>query len=144
MKEFVLDTSVALKWFSEFGESDLDQALQLREDLLNGSVFFTVPELLFYEIANALRYNPRFSLKDVQGAIRSVLDMGLDVRTVEQETLREVINLAFKYNSTVYDTYFLALSTREGKPLITADYKFTEKLRGVRGIIRLTDMVPTP
>jgi predicted nucleic acid-binding protein len=91
-------------------------------------------------MANALRYNPRFSSKDVEGAIDSVLDMGLDVRTVEQETLREAISLAFKYNSTVYDTYFLALSTREGKPLITADYKFTEKLKGVRGIIKLSDV----
>ena len=139
MKEFVLDTSVALKWFSEFGESDLHRALQLREGLLNGSVFLTVPELLFYEIANALRHNPRFSSKDVEGAIDSVLDMGLDVRTMEQETLAEAIRIAFKYNSTVYDTYFLALSIREGKPLITADYKFTEKLKGVKGIIKLSE-----
>ena len=58
MKEFVLDTSVVLKWFSEFGKSDLHRALQLREGLLNGSVLLTVPELLFYEIANALRHNP--------------------------------------------------------------------------------------
>ena len=139
MKEFVLDTSVVLKWFSEFGENDLDRSLQLRTDLLNGSVLLVVPELLFYELANALRYNPRFSPKDVEGAVRSVLDMGLDVRTVEQETLGEAINLAFKYNSTVYDTYYLALSIREGKPLITADYKFTEKLKGLKRIIKLSE-----
>jgi predicted nucleic acid-binding protein len=139
MKEFVLDTSVVLKWFSEFGENDLDRSLQLRTTLLNGSVFLVVPELLFYELANALRYNPRFSPKDVEGAVSSVLDMGLDVRAVEQETLREAINLAYRYNGTVYDTYFLALSIREGKPLITADYKFTEKLKGVKGIIKLSE-----
>ena len=140
MNEFVLDTSVILKWFSNVGESDLDQALHLREELLNGSVLFTVPELLFYEMANALRYNPAFSSKDVEAAVNSVLEMGLEVRTVEQETLAEAINLAFKYSSTVYDTYFLALSRKEGKALITADYRFTEKLKGVRGIIKLSDV----
>jgi predicted nucleic acid-binding protein len=139
MKEFVLDTSVVLKWFSEFGENDLDRSLQLRTALLNGSVFFVVPELLFYELANALRYNPRFSPKDVEGAISSVLDMGLDFRAVEQETFREAIKLAYRYNGTVYDTYFLALSIKEGKPLITADYTFTEKLKGFKGIIKLSE-----
>lgn len=140
MRGFVLDTSVVLKWFSEFGESDLDRALQLREALLGRSVLFTVPELLFYELANALRFNPHFSSKEVEAAVNSVLDLGLDIRRISQNILSESIRLAFKYDSTVYDTYFLALSHEEGKPLITADYKFTEKLKGVKGIIKLSDI----
>ena len=58
MRGFVLDTSVILKWFSEAGESDLDRALQLRQSMLGRTVFFVVPDLLFYELANALRREP--------------------------------------------------------------------------------------
>jgi len=60
VKGFVLDTSVILKWFSQSIESDLDPALQLRQSMLEGIVFFVVPDLLFYELANALRHNPIF------------------------------------------------------------------------------------
>jgi predicted nucleic acid-binding protein len=140
MREFVLDTSVVLKWFSAFGESDLSQALQLREDLLEGAVVFVVPELLFYEMANALRYNPNLSGKDVNEALDSILDMGFEVRRVDKKTMQDGINIAYKYNITIYDAYFIALSRAEGKPLITADYKLAERVKGLKGITKLLDI----
>ncbi|MCX5914889.1 MAG: type II toxin-antitoxin system VapC family toxin [Deltaproteobacteria bacterium] len=140
MKGFVLDTSVILKWFSELEEGDLDRALQLRQSMLGGAVFFVVPELLFYELANALRHNPNFSMKDVEQAVHSVFEMGLDVRGVNEQVMGEAISLAFKYKLTVYDAYFLALSKKEGKPFITADYRFTGRVKGFREIIKLSDI----
>jgi predicted nucleic acid-binding protein len=140
MRGFVLDTSVVLKWFSEFGESDLPQAIQLRQALLEGSVLFTVPELLFYELANALRYHPSLSSKDVQEALDSVIDMGLVVKGVDKRVMAEAISIAFKYGVTVYDAYFLALSRIERKPLIIADYKFAEKVKASKEILRLSDL----
>jgi predicted nucleic acid-binding protein len=140
MKGFVLDTSVVLKWFSEFGENDLPQAIQLRQALLDGSVLFTVPELLFYELSNALRYNPSLSSKDVQEALDSVIDMGLVVKRVDKRVMAEAISIAFKYGVTVYDAYFLALSRIERKPLIIADYKFAEKVKASKEMLRLSDL----
>jgi len=142
MKGFVLDTSVVLKWFSELGENDLSQAIQLRQALLDGSVLFTVPELLFYELSNALRYNPSLSSKDVQEALDSVIDMGLVVKGVDKRVMAEAISIAFKYGVTVYDAYFLALSRIERKPLIIADYKFAEKVKAFKEILRLSDLIP--
>ena len=112
MNGFVLDTSVILKWFSESGESDLDRALQLRQSMLEGAVFFVVPDLAFYELANALRHNPNFSKKDVEQAVHSVFEMGLEVQSLDEKVMEEAISLAFKHNVTVYDAYFLALSKR--------------------------------
>jgi predicted nucleic acid-binding protein len=140
MKEFVLDTSVVLKWFSEFGECDLDHALQLRQALLRGSVVFMVPELLFYELSNALRYNPHFSPGDVQEAVHSVFDMGLKVKEVDRNVMEDAVSLAYRYNATVYDAYFLALSRAEKKALILADYRFAEKMKGFKEIIKLSEM----
>ena len=140
MKGFVLDTSVVLKWFSEFGENDLPQAIQLRQALLEGSVLFTVPELLFYELSNALLYNPSLSSKDVREALDSVIDMGLVVKGVDKRVMADAISIAFKYGVTVYDAYFLALSRTERKPLIIANYKFAENVKASKEILRLSDL----
>jgi len=140
MRGFVLDTSVILKWFSELEESDLDRALQLRQSMVAGTVSFVVPELLFYELANALRYNPNFSIKDVEQAVHSVFAMGLEVRGADEQVMGDAISLAFKHNLTLYDAYFLALSKKEGKPFITADYRFIGRVRGFREIIKLSDI----
>jgi predicted nucleic acid-binding protein len=140
MKGFVLDTSVVLKWFSEFGENDLPQAFQLRQALLDGSVTFTVPELLFYELSNALRYNPSLSSKDVQEALDSVMDMGFVVKGVDKRVMADAISIAFRYGVTVYDAYFLALARTERKPLIIADYKFVERVKASKEIMRLSGL----
>ena len=140
MKGFVLDTSVVLKWFSEFGENDLPQAFQLRQALLDGSVTFTVPELLFYELSNALRYNPSLSSKDVQEALDSVMDMGFVVKGVDRRVMADAISIAFRYGVTVNDAYFLALARTERKPLIIADYKFVERVKASKEIMRLSGL----
>ena len=140
MKGFVLDTSVVLKWFSEFGENDLPQAFQLRQALLDGSVTFTVPELLFYELSNALRYNPSLSSKDVREALDSVMDMGFVVKGVDKGVMADAISIAFRYGVTVYDAYFLALARTERKPLIIADYKFVERVKASKEIMRLSGL----
>jgi predicted nucleic acid-binding protein len=141
MRGFVLDTSVILKWFSQSGESDLVPALELRQSMLEGTVFFVVPDLLFYELANALRHNPNFSRKDVEQAVSSVLEVGLQVKSVSEEVMKEAISFAFKHDVTVYDAYFLALSKKEDKPFITADYRFMGRIKGFREIIKLSDFL---
>ncbi len=100
----------------------------------SATFLFIVPELLFYELANALRYNPNFSPKDVNEALHSVFDMGLEVRKVDRKVMEQATTIAFKYNITFYDAYFLALSRKEEKPFITADYKFAEKMKGVNPV----------
>jgi len=54
----VLDASVAVKWFSE--EEYTEKALELRERIRVGKERVIVPDLLLYELANALKYNPYF------------------------------------------------------------------------------------
>ena len=108
--------------------------------MLEGTFAFVVPELLFYEMANALRYNPNLSARDVNEALDSILDMGFDVRRVDKKSMQDAIGIALKYNITVYDAYFIALSRVEGKPLITADYKLAERVKSLKGIIKLLDM----
>ncbi|MBI3353558.1 MAG: type II toxin-antitoxin system VapC family toxin [Nitrospirae bacterium] len=53
----VLDTSVIYKWYVE--EEDTANALLLRDDFVKRGVETVIPDLLFHELANALRYNPK-------------------------------------------------------------------------------------
>jgi len=140
VKTYVLDTSIIIKWFSEYDEDDLDKALNLRNNILANKCSIITPDLMLYELANALRYNTQFTDKDVKDAIKSVIDIGLDVRKVEAIVITRAVEIAFKYNVTVYDAYFLALSQAEKKTFITADYKFIKRLKDLKNIMRLSEM----
>ena len=129
-----------IKWFSQYNEDDLDKALSLRNSIQKGLCIITVPDLLFYEVSNALRYNPDFTDADVKDALQSLYDMGFDTVRVEKEILHSAIEIAFKYNVTVYDAAFLALSMKLNKSFVTADYKFFERIKDFHIIVKLTDL----
>lgn len=139
MKKYVLDTSVVVKWFSK-DEDDAEYANKLRRQIQVGLCDITIPDLLFYELANALRHNPNFTSEDVRVALDSVFDLVFDVRKVDSSVIAIAIEIAFKCNVTVYDAYFLALSQLESKPFVTADYKFTGRIKGFKDIVNLTEI----
>jgi predicted nucleic acid-binding protein len=140
MNRFVLDTSVVVKWFSEYDEDDLDKALRLRNGILERRCSVTVPDLIFYELANALRYNPRFLVEDVKDAMDSVINMEFDVKGIEPDVMTSAIEIGFKFNVTLYDAYFMALSQKENMPFVTADYKFAKRVKGFKNLIRLHEI----
>ena len=63
LEEEVVDASVALKWFVT--EPDSDRALALLDDHLGGTRRILGPSLLPFEVGNALRYHPAFTLDGV-------------------------------------------------------------------------------
>lgn len=138
VRRYVVDTSVAVKWFSEYDESDLETALNLRYQILERKCSIVVPDLFFYEIANALRYNPNFSETDIKKAVNTLFEMDFEVKVIEPTVMAHTIELAVRNNVTVYDACFLALSELEMIPFITADYKFVKNLKGFDNIIKLS------
>ena len=75
--DFVLDSSVIIKWFSD--EEDTDISLELRENYIKGNANIASPDLIIYEIANALRYNKELSETDVKNSINSLISMGINI-----------------------------------------------------------------
>ena len=90
----VLDTSVVLKWFRK-AEIDRDKALHLRSEYLNGKLRIIIPGLLFYEVANVLRYKPDMTQRKVSSALISIENMGFDVVSPNASTLSEAVKLAY-------------------------------------------------
>jgi predicted nucleic acid-binding protein len=66
--------------------------------------------------------------------------MGIEIREVDGLIISHAIDIAFRLNVTVYDAYFMALSEIEKIPFLTADYKFIERVKGFKGIIKLSEM----
>ena len=75
--DFVLDSSVVIKWFSD--EEDTDIALELRKSHVKGNANLASPDLIVYEIANALRYNKEISETDVKNSINSLMSIGINI-----------------------------------------------------------------
>lgn len=122
----ILDTSVVVKWFSE--EDFTDKALEIRERIRMGEERVIVPDLLLYELANALKYNPSFDANDVSDALTSIFDMDMDIVTPIPETINSAVTLAFEYNITVYDAFYVALAKETELTFITADRRLCERV----------------
>ena len=123
----ILDASVVVKWFSE--EEYTDKALALRELIRKGEERVIVPDLLLYELANALKYNPNFNVIDVGDALQSLFDMDLDIVTPLPEIINSAITIAFEYTITVYDAFYIALAKGLNLNFITADGRLCERVR---------------
>jgi predicted nucleic acid-binding protein len=140
LKACVIDSSVAVKWFCE--EAGTKAALLLRDDAFAGKRRLAAPDLLLYELGNALRFNGRLDADDVKLALGSLLDMGIVFHPADGPLLSRAVDLAFRYRMTVYDGCFIALADNLGLPLVTADGKLVEKAGGHAGIVRLSEALP--
>ncbi len=143
MSGYVLDTSVVIKWLCAYDEGDLSAALRLRDEIVAGKHEVIVPDLICYELANALRYNPNFVCDDVKVAMNAIEEMELPMRTVNRQLIAKAVDIAFGCNVTVYDSCFLALAEIERKQLVTADYKFFKRIAQISSIIRLDRLYET-
>lgn len=139
MKKYVIDTSIAVKWYSTFGEDDLTKADKLLQDYVDGSSDFMAPTLIVYELANALRFNPNFKASDVTRAIKDFFDLQITLEDPSRY-MNAAIDLAFTFSVTLYDAVYAALSQVTGIPLITADYQFYTRAKNLPFIEALKDL----
>ncbi len=127
---FVLDASIVIKWFSE--EEYTDKALELRDDFSKGDIELVVPDLMLYEVSNALRYNPDFNETDVSEAVGTLYDIGISIIVPNREVINSALNLAYEHKITVYDAYYVALAKEINFKLITADRKLYLKIKDLK------------
>lgn len=126
-KALVLDASAILKWFTQ--EEERDKAIKIREKFLKGEIEIAVPDLILYEVGNALRFNPNFKSEDVKKAIESILEMEIDIIIPLPDTLKKAIELSYLKNITFYDAFYVALASDLEFDFITADEKLHEKIK---------------
>ena len=126
MAKYVVDASVIVKWFVD--EEYSDKALLLERNYVEKNIDIIVPELLYYEVLNALKYSHHFGEDELKDVLRALVDYQFDTRNLSGEIGEKTIELAMRKGITVYDAAYVAIALSEKIYLWTADEKLIKKL----------------
>lgn len=130
MKKIILDTSVIAKWFTrEKGSAEAEKFLT---SLQSQKVQILLPELVKYELANALLKGKKFSYSKAKEVLTVFYKLPLIFISGDFQLALLTYRLASKLNITYYDACFLALAQREKAMLITANPKHQKKLKNIK------------
>jgi len=124
MSVYVVDASVAAKWFS--GEEHADAALRLR----SGPHELHAPDFFLLEMDNVVcKWIRRRLITEPEGdAVRARLD-GLPIARHTFMPLRNAAYaLATQTARSVYDCLYLALAERLGAQMVTADRRLYDAI----------------
>lgn len=136
LEKAVVDASVVVKWFNQ--EEFTEEALLLRQRIRRGTVTPFAPELMIFEVANSLRYNPDFGAVDVQQAVRSLRDMQFPAAPMDEDMWRRAVDIAFERGITIYDSAYVAMSECMDAKLYTADARLAKKTMGMGRVVHIS------
>lgn len=119
----VVDASVIVKWF--LNEEKTNEAIESIKKNIRKEITIIVPELLFLEVLNTLRFKEKDKEK-LDEVNKSLWSMQLLIEHTNQFILEKAIDISIKYNLTLYDALYAALSHIHGCPLITNDEKLSK------------------
>jgi predicted nucleic acid-binding protein len=109
---FVIDTSVAVKWLNPEKEQDLPQAEKLLELLLSEKAKAFVPDLIVYEISNALIKGKGATSEQLSEYLDRFLTLPLIFSPYSIDLLKQTGIIAEKYGITFYDASFFHCSCK--------------------------------
>jgi predicted nucleic acid-binding protein len=122
VERVVLDASVVLKWFH--AEEGSASAIGLQDAVNEGRLASIVPDLLFYEVANALVRGVNKRVDEVTAATHLLHDMAWEVVAPSRTLIDDAVAMAaHRPGLTVYDAVYVALALQRNAELITADVK---------------------
>ena len=120
MTPIVIDNSVFLAWC--MGDEEEPTAISaMRHVAEEGGV---TPRIWWYELRNALLMNERhgrISPQQVSDTLTDSLALGLSIDDEHDESL--LLDLARRFELTVYDAAYLEVAFRRSLPLATLDHR---------------------
>jgi predicted nucleic acid-binding protein len=123
----IVDANIVIKWHVAEGHTDMALRL-LRDDAAE----LHVPDLVFPEAANILWKKVRrgdLTEEETRRIARLVAVAPLTVHP-SAPLFEAAIEIAMRTGRTVYDSQYLALALQIGCPLVTADEKLYNALKG--------------
>jgi len=133
----VIDASTALKWqFKD--ESELEEAVNLLLDYKESKVVFIVPALFYYEITNAIHIAVKRQRMS-EGEGEEILEDMLSIETSSEaspDIIRSAYRKARKFNISVYDAVYVALSEKNKVLFYTGDKRLYNAIREKDRFIR--------
>jgi predicted nucleic acid-binding protein len=131
LSRFVLDASVAAKWFlPAAGEPYSAEAAQLLAQYEQDKVRFLVPDLFWVEMTSVFWTCVRRN-RWTQVEARTALDAlaAFEIRTIPARRLLSLaFTIAHTFDRAIYDCVYVALAMNTKSELITADEKLANAL----------------
>jgi predicted nucleic acid-binding protein len=129
MTNFVLDSSIAVKWFF-VDEPGVDRAREVLEQLTQFPDRFLVPDLFFVELAAVCLRKCNYDSSFADRSLAAVRSLGIRTVPVVSSLLNSGMTLSCKLRHSLYDCIFLALALETDSLWLTADDKALGKLGG--------------
>lgn len=127
--QYIIDCSVAVKWFNQDDELDVDQSLHLLDALEQDRILLSAPDILSYELFNALYKGKRCKEQELILCLEKFAKLPLQLFAPEQAVLEQAIKIALSFSLTVYDSVYIALAKILSCQLITANPKCHLKIK---------------
>jgi len=124
----VVDASVVVKWFVE--EENSDKAIKVRDKYIEGKIRLIAPEIINFEVLNALYYKRLFSESEIKEISEALDSYSFNLYPLKGKYAEKTIEVAFKNDITIYDASYISLAIMEDTYMYTADEMPTEKLKG--------------
>lgn len=122
----VLDASVIVKWY--FKEQNSEKAIRIRDLYRNYIVDIIVPDLLYYEVTNVVRFNNEITNRKKKRIINNLFNINLETRILDKSDFLDALNSAENSDTTIYDTIYYILAKKIDGKYITADQNFYNKI----------------
>ena len=126
----VLDASIVLKWFLK--EQDSNKAINLKRKIRDGELIAIAPDLILYELANALRYKKGYKPELVSEAINAIIDLDMEIIVPTESLIKESAIISFEKDISIYDAIYVALAKETGYNFITADKKLYQNIKELK------------
>ena len=126
----VADASVVVKWFVD--EEHTGDALRLRDDYVDRAVDIASPDLLPYEVLNALRYNPGLGERQLKEIAAALDKYSLWLAPLEGQLAEACVENSMRHGISVYDSAYISLGQIKEAPVYTADQKLINRVRDER------------
>lgn len=128
-RKFIVDASIAVKWFA--AESDSPHAREIFERIHKGEVQAVVPDLIVYEVVNALWKSKKEDSPRILRAVDELLGSSLEIIDLDYGLVEVSVEYMVKYDLTFYDAVYVGLARFFKTPLITANPKDHNKVKEI-------------
>ncbi|WP_445630414.1 type II toxin-antitoxin system VapC family toxin [Nostoc sp. DSM 114167] len=125
MSQYVLDASIAIKWFIPEVYSGAARRL------VGSNHTFLVPDFFFPEVGNVLWKRVRRGEDTAENARQILADLNaVPVEVyISQPLMPLALDIALQTDRAVYDSLYLALAITQQCQMVTADEKFYNALK---------------
>ncbi|HEX8940665.1 MAG TPA: type II toxin-antitoxin system VapC family toxin [Candidatus Limnocylindrales bacterium] len=128
----VSDASVALKWFHDAGEEEVDASRALVDAYLGERILLFVLDLTRYEIGNALLRGHAGASPESAARVLEALREVCPSVSLDGDQLRLAAELAADHSLTFYDAAYAAVAQSRNALLATLDQKLLSAGLGLR------------